>query len=173
GQPGGPTPTNNSGAGNVLLNQRTYKYDELSRRFQYDEAPVNGSSFVASGVTTQRPPSITPGPLNPPNISTQVIYDPNSRLAQRIEDDLATTTTQYDGVNRPVLVTDPVGNTSASTYDADNNLVRKVDTDLSQKSGVANETFMTNYQYESHNRLTIVSDNCQNTRRTAYDSRNN
>jgi RHS repeat-associated protein len=173
GQPGGPSPTDSSGAGNVLLNQRNYKYDELSRRFQSDEAPVNGTSFVASGVTTKRPPSIVPGPLNPPNISTQFSYDRNSRLVQRIEDDLATMTTQYDGVNRPVLVTDPVGNATASTYDANNNLVRKVETDLSQKNGVASETFTTTYQYDSHNRQTIVSDNCQNTRRRAYDSRDN
>jgi len=173
GQPGGPSPTDNSGAGNVLLNQRNYKYDELSRRFQHDEAPINGSSYVASGVTTTRPPSIVPGLLNPPNISTQVIYDRNSRLVDRIEDDLATTTTQYDGVNRPVLITDPVGNATSSTYDANNNLVGTVETDLSQKSGVASETFTTTYQYDSHNRQTILSDNCQNTRRSAYDSRNN
>src|SRR5260370_21568869 len=154
GQPGGPSPANNSGAGNVFLNQRAYKYDELSRRYQYDEQPVNGTSFVASGVVTVRPPSVTPGPLNPGIISTPVFYDRNTRAVQRIEDDLATTTTQYDGVGRPVLITDPVGNTTAFTYDADSNVIRKVETDLSQKAGVATETFTTTYQYDSHNRTT-------------------
>jgi RHS repeat-associated protein len=173
GQPGGPSPTDNSGAGNVLLSQRTYRYDELSRNYQFDERPINGSSFVASGVTTLRPPSITPGPLNPGSISTQAIYDRNGRMVTKIDDDLATTSAQYDGVNRRVLVTDPQGNTTSYTYDANSNVTRTVETELSQKSGVPSESFGTTYQYDSHNRRTSVSDNCQNTRRSAYDSRNN
>jgi RHS repeat-associated protein len=173
GQPGGPSPTNSSGSGNVTLSQRTWEFDELSRRYQYDELPINGSSFVAAGVSTARPPSVTPGPLAPPNISLQVIYDRNSRIVEQIQDDLATTAVQYDGVNRQVLRTDPQGNTIALTYDANSNLTATVETDLSQVSGVPAETFTTTYQYDNHNRQTSVSDNCQNTRRTAYDSRNN
>ena len=69
GQPGGPSPADNSGAGNVLLRLETYAYDELNRRFQADQQPVNGASFVASGVSTGRPPSVVPGGLNPPAIS--------------------------------------------------------------------------------------------------------
>jgi RHS repeat-associated protein len=120
-----------------------------------------------------RPPSVTPGPLNSGTISAQVVYDRDSRIVQQIRDDLSTTTTQYDGVSRPVLVTDPVGNTIASTYDADSNLITRVETDISQKAGVASESFTTTNQYDSLDRLTITSDNCQNTRRSAYDSRNN
>jgi RHS repeat-associated protein len=173
GQPGGPSPTDNSGAGNVLLRKQTFEYDELSRRYQVDDQPINGTGFVASGVVTSRPPSITPGPLNPGTISTQTIHDRNGRVTQRIEDDLATTTTQYDGVNRRVMVTDPERNTVQSVYDANNNLVHTVETDISQKAGVANELFTSSYQYDSRNRQTIVTDNCSDTRRTAYDSRNN
>jgi YD repeat-containing protein len=69
GQPGGPSPADNSGAGNVLLRLETYAYDELNRRFQSDQQPVNGTSFVASGVSTGRPPNVVPGGLNPPAIS--------------------------------------------------------------------------------------------------------
>jgi RHS repeat-associated protein len=173
GQPGGPSPTNSSGAGNVLLRRQTYEYDELSRAYQADDQPINGTGFVASGVVTTRPPSVTPGPLNPLTISTQSIYDRNSRLVQRIEDDLTTTTTQYDGVDRVVMLTDPAGNTVQSSYDANNNLIQTVETDISQKSGVSSETFTTTYQYDSRNRWTSISDNCSNTRRSAYDSRNN
>jgi RHS repeat-associated protein len=173
GQPGGPSPSNNSGTGNVLLHQSDSLYDELSRRYQYDEQPINGSSFVASGVTTTRPPSETTGPLNPGDISTQFIYDRDSRLVQQIGDDLTTTSTVYDGASRRVMVTDPSGNTSAFTYDANNNLIQTVDTDLSQKSGVSSETFTTTNVYDAHNRLTSVTDNCGDTRTTAYDSRDN
>jgi RHS repeat-associated protein len=173
GHPGGPSPADNSGAGNVLLKQRAFEYDELSRNYQFDERPVNGSSFVASGVATVRPPSIATGPLNPGSISTQLIYDRNGRTVQQIEDDLATTAVQYDGVNRRVLLTDPQGNSAAYTYDANSNVVQTVETELSQKSGVASETFTTTYQYDTHNRQIQISDNCQNTRRSAYDSRDN
>ena len=173
GQPGGPSPTNNSGAGNVLLRQRTAEYDELDRRFQYDDHPVNGSSFVPSGVTTVRPPSVTTGPLNPGAISEQFVYDRNSRLVQHIEDDLATTATQYDGVNRRVLETDPVSNTVEMHYDANNNVIMTRETDISQVPGVSSETITTTRQYDSRNRMTSMSDNCMNTRRSAYDSRNN
>jgi RHS repeat-associated protein len=128
---------------------------------------------VASGVTTVRPPSFTPGPLNPPNISTLYIYDRDSRLVQQVEDDNTVSMTQYDGMNRMVLRTDPQGDTIATSYDADNNVVQTVETDVSQKPGVANETFTTNTQCDSHNRMTSQSDNCQNTRNSAYDSRNN
>jgi RHS repeat-associated protein len=173
GQPGGPSPPDNSGVGNVLLRRQTFEYDELSRRYQLDDQPVNGTGFVASGVTTSRPPSVTPGPLNPGAISTQTVYDRNGRATQQIEDDLAATAIQYDGVNRRVLATDPLGNTVQTSYDANSNLIQTVETDISQKNGVASETFTTTYQYDSRNRQTSVSDNCSNTRRGAYDSRNN
>ncbi|MGO9272698.1 MAG: RHS repeat-associated core domain-containing protein [Terriglobia bacterium] len=117
--------------------------------------------------------SETVGPLNPVAISTQTIYDRSSRVVQRIEDDLATTATQYDGVNREVRVTDPQGNTTAYTYDANDNEVQKVETELSQKGGVASEAFTGHYQYDNHDRLTVTTDNCGNTRQSAYDSRDN
>jgi YD repeat-containing protein len=173
GQPGGASPTNSLGTGNVLLRSQTSEYDELSRRYQIDDLPVNGSSFVANGVTTSRPPSETTGPLNPGDISTQAIYDRNGRIVERIDDDLNTTSTQYDGVNRPVLRTDPQGNLVQTTYDADSNVIQTVETDVSEKSGVNNETITTTYQYDSLNRRTISTDNCGNTRQWAYDSRNN
>ncbi len=130
GQPGGPSPTNNSGAGNVPLRRQTYEYDEVSRRYQTDNQPINGAGFVASGVATVRIPSVTPGPLNSGAISTQTIYDRNGRAVQVIEDDLATKSTQYDGVNRAVMATDPVGNTVQTSYDNNNNITSTVETDV-------------------------------------------
>lgn len=170
GRIGGPSPTNNSGAGNVLLSQRELKHDELNRVFQQDEL-----LFVSSGVITVRPPVLTEGPLTPSDgrISLRVIHDRNSRKVREIQDDLDTTIVEYDGVDRTVKTTDAEGNTESYTYDANNNRVQKVETEQSQKAGVATETFTTTYQYDTVDRLTRVSDNCQNTNRYAYDSRNN
>jgi RHS repeat-associated protein len=173
GQPGGPTPGNNSGAGNVLLRSQTFLYDELSRQFQENQNPINGTSFVAAGVVTARPPSVTPGPLVSGVIASRTIFDRNNRITQRIEDDLATTLAQYDGVNRRVLITDAQSNTLQTTYDNNNNVIQTVETEISQKSGVASEVFTTAFQYDSRNRRTLLSDNCANTSRSAYDSRNN
>ena len=166
GSPGGT-------GSNTLLKYQSSEYDEMSRAYQVDDQPVDGSSFVASGVSTARPVSESVGPLKPGAISSQTIYDRNGRIVQQIDDDLTTTTTQYDGVNRIVRVTDPQGNTTTSTYDSNDNEITSVDTDVSQIGSVSNETFTTSYQYDNHNRLTIATDNCGNTRDSAYDSRGN
>ncbi len=170
GSIGGPSPTNNSGVGNVLLSQREFKDDELNRIFQQDDL-----LFVSSGVSTARPPVLSEGPLTPADgrVSLRTIFDRNSRKAREIQDDLDATTVEYDGIDRVVKRTDPEGNIVSNTYDANNNVIQKVATERSQKSGVATETFTTTYQYDALDRLTRVSDNCQNTNRFAYDSRNN
>lgn len=170
GRIGGPSPLNNSGAGNVLLSQQESKYDELNRIFQQDDL-----LFVSSSVSTARPPVLTEGPLTPGDgrVSLRTIFDRNSRKIREVQDDLDTTNIEYDGVDRTVKSTDAEGNTVSNIYDGNNNLIQKVETERSQKAGVSNETFTTSYQYDFLDRLTRVSDNCQNTNRSAYDSRNN
>ncbi|HKV33738.1 MAG TPA: RHS repeat-associated core domain-containing protein [Pyrinomonadaceae bacterium] len=170
GRVGGPSPTNNFGAGNVLLSQREFKHDELNRVFQQDDV-----LFVSTGVGTARPPVLTEGPLTSGDgrVSLRTIFDRNSRKVRQIQDDLDTTLMEYDGVDRMVKTTDGEANIESYTYDANNNLIQKVETERSQKAGIATETFTTTYRYDALDRLTRVSDNCQNTNRSAYDSRNN
>jgi len=167
---GGPSPTNNSGAGNVLLSQREFKHDELDRIFQQDDV-----LFISIGVVTVRAPILTEGPLTPNDgrISLLTFYDRNSRKIREIQDDLDTTVMEYDGVDRIMKTTDPEGDIGSFAYDGNNNVIQKIEMEKSQKAGVATETFTTTYQYDSLDRLTRNSDNCFNTNRYAYDSRSN
>lgn len=168
GPTGGPSPTDSSGSGNVLLSQRELHYDELNRMFQQDDL-----LFLVT--RTIRPVALLEGPLvyGDGKVSTRFIYDRNSRLIKEIQDDLDTTITEYDGVNRVVRRTDPEGNQVVLTYDGNDNVIQQVEIEQSQKAGLANETFSTTFQYDALDRLTKTSDNCRNTMRYAYDSRNN
>ena len=153
-----------------MLNQREFKHDELNRVFQQDDL-----LFTASGVVTGRPPVLIEGPLyaGRRQHSLRTIYDRNNRKVREIQDDLDSTLMEYDGVGRVVKITDPEGNITLNTYDGNSNLIQKVETERSQKVGVSNETFTTTYQYDTLDRPTRISDNCQNTNGSAYDSRNN
>ena len=116
-----------------------------------------------------------PGPLVPGDaaVTTQYVYDRNSRRVREIEADLDTWRTAYDGVDRVTQITDPEENTRTFEYDANSNLVELIERDVSQRSGVAPETFVTRHQYDAIDRRTRSIDNCGNTDRAAYDSRDN
>ena len=66
---GGPSPTDSSGAGNVLLSQREIKHDELNRAFQYDDL-----LFISDGVNTVKTPQLTEGPLTPRDGRLSMLY---------------------------------------------------------------------------------------------------
>lgn len=170
GRVGGPSPTNNSGAGNVLLSQRESKHDELNRLFQQDDL-----LFISAGVALVRGPVLTEGPLTAGDgrVSLRTVHDRNSRKVRATQDDLDTATWEHDGVDRVVRTVDPEGNAIAYGYDKNNNVVRVTETELSQKLRVAPEAFTTTRHYDTLDRLTRVTDNCGNTHRSAYDSRNN
>src|SRR5262249_35897966 len=121
---GGPTPTDNSGSTNVLLTSTEYKYDELNRAYQQDDA-----LFVPAGALLVRPAHLIEGPSTPLDgkISKRTMYDRNSRVVQEIQDDLSTITNAYDGVNRLISTVDPERNTTTHTYDENNNVSSTVE----------------------------------------------
>ena len=170
GSIGGPSPSNTLGSGNTVLSQREFRRDELNRAYQIDDL-----LFVAVGVVPLRRPVLTEGPLSPGDqkLSRRLIFDRNNRVVREVQDDLDTSSKDYDGLNRITKATDPQGNSKAYSYDANNNAILQVAAEVSQKQGVSTEIFTTSYQYDALNRLTVVSDNCKNTTRSAYDSRGN
>jgi len=167
---GGPSPTSMDGADNVDLEITEYQYDELNRMFQQ-----NRLLFVAVGVSTQRPPSITDAELTPGDgkVSTRYEYDRNSRQTFTIEDDLGTHRADYDGVDREIKKTDPGNNTIEYAYDDNDNLIETRETDVSSLAGVPNEAFLTTRFYDALNRTQQVVDNIGQTHYFRYDSRNN
>jgi RHS repeat-associated protein len=189
GPVGGPTPTSNRAATftqpltlqsirQPLLSQVEFKYDELGRSFERDDR-----LFVYNGVTYVRSPQLTDGPLGSANdgvVVTRYEYDRNSHRTFVIEDDLSTSQTLYDGVNRVIEQIDPEENRVQFVYDDDNNVVKTIQTDVTSRDAMTagnvpdlTETFISINVYDSLNRLIRTTDNLGNTRRYQYDSRGN
>jgi RHS repeat-associated protein len=144
-------------AGNVRLAETTYSNDAMNRRVQADQ------SFFDTTTGT----NIAGG-----HAISQTIYSPNSQILKTIDADNHTNSTAYDSANRRSLVTDAKGNTTAYTYDANNNVLSTAEVDLSDLS-TPSETFNTAYQYDAQDRLVLTVDNIGNTTSFAYDSRDN
>jgi YD repeat-containing protein len=189
GPVGGPSPRSNAAATftqpltlrsfrQPLLSQVEYKYDELGRMFER-----NDQLFVYNGVTYVRTPVPRDGPLGAANdgiVVTRYEYDRKSRRTFLIEDDLSTFQTFYDGVDRVIREIDPELNEVLYTYDDNNNTVKVVEIEITQRSDVAagkvpdlKETFTTINVYDSLNRLIRTTDNLGQTSRSHYDSRDN
>jgi len=170
GRNGGPSPTDNSTLGNVLLRRTFFRHDELSRIYQLDRA-----LFTTPGVDYDRPPELMDGDLSPGDarVTLRAEFDRNSRTAFRIEDDGDLVRFEYDGANRLILAVDGENNEVRNAYDDNGNLARTTEIDRSPEGHVADETFVSLYQYDALNRVTRAVDNLGHTRRFAYDSRNN
>jgi RHS repeat-associated protein len=189
GPVGGKSPTSNAAATftqpltlqsfrQPLLSQVEYKYDELNRQFERDD-----KLFVYQGVEYKRAPVLQDGPLGSSNdgiVVTRYEYDRNSRRTFTIEDDLSVFQTRYDGVDRVIREIDPELNEVLSTYDDNNNTVKVVEIEITQRSDVAagkvpdlKETFTTLNVYDSLDRLIRTTDNLGQITRNHYDSRNN
>jgi RHS repeat-associated protein len=189
GPVGGKSPTSNAAATftqpltlqsfrQPLLSQVEYKYDELNRQFERDD-----KLFVYQGVEYKRKPVLQDGSLGASNdgiVVTRYEFDRNSRRTFTIEDDLSVFQTRYDGVDRVIREIDPELNEVLYTYDDNNNTVKVVEIEITQRSDVAagkvpdlKETFTTINVYDSLNRLIRTTDNLGQTSRNHYDSRDN
>jgi RHS repeat-associated protein len=174
GLAGGPSPTDNAGAGNVDLRIAHSSYDELNRVFQQDQ-----ELFVSAGVATVRTPDIADGSLTPADdrVTQRYEYDRKSRRTFVVQDDEDTSRMDYDGVSRRIREEDPEGNTIEYAYDDNNNLIETRETDVAQVAGVADEVFLSTQFYDSLDRLSMRVENTLDfigqATRYRYDSRDN
>jgi RHS repeat-associated protein len=172
-----------------LLSATETLYDELGRSFQTSQVlfvntiPTTGTPDVAEGASDIGKGSLTPGQTDPiPGVSGVTIlgrvsdrteYDRDSRSTFRVQDDLDTSRTFYDGVGRVIETVDAAGNTVEAAYDGNSNVIETRRTDVSQVPGVANEVFLTTNFYDSLDRLQQTVDNLGESASYRYDSRNN
>lgn len=164
GPNGGPSPTNANGAGNVLLSDTFMLFDELSREFQMDQALFANTTAVGPE-----------GPLTAGDgkVTMRYEYDRNSRKTRVLNDNNHETRLEYDGVDRVFRTVDELGNELLSTYDDNHNRLTLTEIEKSPEGTVADETFVTAYQYDSIDRKTRLTDNLGNQTAYTYDSRNN
>lgn len=161
---GGPSPTNNSGAGNVLLSEMTMKFDELNREFEHNQR-------LFANTTTVGPE----GPLTPGDglVTMRTEYDRNSRRTRMLDDNIHQRVFEYDGIDRVVREIDELNNEMVTTYDDNHNPVQTVEIERSPEGIVPDEIFTTTRQFDTIDRLTVEIDNLGNVMTYAYDSRNN
>jgi RHS repeat-associated protein len=191
GPVGGPSPTNNQAATltqpltlqsirQPLLSQSESKFDELRRVFERADRLFD---YRSQGVNYARAPQLSDGPLGGANDGVVVArfeYDRKGRQVFTVADDLDTTETRYDGVDRVSEQIDPEGNRVRYTYDAKDNVVKIVQVELTSREAVGaakvpdlTETFITINVYDSLDRLIRATSNVGQTRRNHYDSRDN
>jgi len=160
-------PPGNPGAGNVLLQDSLLQYDELSRRYQVDNA-----LFLSTGFTAVHPVN-----LNDQNsdgfVTTRTVYDAMSRGVFTIEDDLQVTEFVYDGASRPVEVIDAIGNRIVREYDNNSNVIRETSIEVSPTAAIPDESFSSTHVYDQLDRLVRTTDHAGQTNRFDYDSRGN
>ncbi|MDC1287530.1 PKD domain-containing protein, partial [Gammaproteobacteria bacterium] len=144
-------------AGNVRLQESTTAFDAMDRP----------TSTIESFFDTASQAGIDDG-----IVLTLLEYSDNSQLVRIVDDNNHATTMEYDTANRKRLVRDAKNNTTSYEYDDNSNVVRTTEVELSDLGNPA-ETFVTQFNFDNHDRLIRTIDNVGNTNDYAYDSRNN
>ncbi|MBI4613834.1 MAG: RHS repeat protein [Planctomycetes bacterium] len=169
GHPAGPSPTDDSGSGAILLARGFASYDELSRAFQLDQ-----ELFVDADTRgrLKRPADLQEGALTPGDnkVTTLLEYDRSSRRTFTTTDDLEVFHTRWDGMNRVTVTGDPLGNEVELFYDKNSNVLRVVEREQTP-DGRLRETFEWLAVFDSLDRLIRTTDPVGQTRRLVYDSR--
>lgn len=135
-----------------------YKYDKEDRLVEVTNAKGDSKKFVYD--TAGRMIEAVDELGN----SIKMKYDENGNVT-KIKDayDVTVTTTEYDNMNNPKVITDALGNKVTSNYDSLGRLVEVVD-QLNRS---------TKYTYDAMNRLTKVVDPLEGESSQTYDNEGN
>jgi RHS repeat-associated protein len=144
-------------AGNVLLSQMTYTYDQEDRR------TVSDAAFLDPTTQTN---------IGSGHAITTTSYNGKSQVLTVTDANSNVSTVVYDGACRRSIVTDAKSNTVTYIYDPNNNVTEKTEVDLSDL-GTPSQSFLTSYVYDNLDRRIQSLDNIGNTNRFAFDSRGN
>ncbi|MYY80838.1 MULTISPECIES: DUF6531 domain-containing protein [unclassified Streptomyces] len=113
--PGGVTLTAYDAVGNVEA-----VTDPSGAKTTYGYDPANRLASMTS------PRGNVQG-TDPAKYTTTYGYDENGNLTKTVDPTGATTTTEYDALNRPTLVTDPLKGVTETKYDANGNVIQIID----------------------------------------------
>lgn len=143
---------------NVRLKELSRTYDEINRLVREDVAFFDTETGL---------------PLEDGSATRKTFFNSSSQVI-RVERDIGSRAvdTAYDTADRPLRVTDGMGNTREYTYDENSNFRLVTETDVSEL-GASSQVIVTNATYDSLNRLISVMDNAGNTNQYGYDSRGN
>jgi YD repeat-containing protein len=117
GSPGGPTPRDRSGEGNVLLSRTGFEHDERGRLRRVERGLFGGSEA-------------------PSTLVESFVRDGEGRVLRRDGADGASgpaTSFEYDGAGRVALEVDAAGTRTERVFDGNGNVVRELETARSQE----------------------------------------
>jgi RHS repeat-associated protein len=120
-----------------LANTTGYGLDSRSNRTRVTDALNNETRIVYDGINRElktvrdlndngAEPNALPGDIGPDIVTTQ-IYDDNSRVIGRTDDNGNTTTYNYDALNRQVGTVYADGTANSLAYDVHHNPVTRID----------------------------------------------
>lgn len=142
---------------NVLLSETTFHYDFMDWLDFTHVAHFN---------------PVTLAPIGDGLATTETRYAPNGQVTQVIDDGGHITRTLYDTANRRAAVEDALLNRTEFVYDANSNLVRTTESELSDLSNLP-QVFVTRFFYDGLDRQVRMVDNINSIMRFEYDSRGN
>ncbi|MCP5519360.1 MAG: RHS repeat protein [Verrucomicrobiales bacterium] len=172
GPNGGPTPETDDPSDN-LLEETRWHYDARNRVTQIDRklfANAQPEADIQEGAD-----DLGKGNLVPDDgaVNTRFEYDALGRRTFLVQDDGDVYETRYDGAGRPVVVTDPLGNSVEYAHDDCGNVIETRATDVATDEGTGTEVVLTTFLYDALDRLIARVNNLGHTRRFRYDSRDN
>ena len=144
-------------AGNVRLAEQSCDYDDMDRCTECRTEHFDTASQlpIGDGQSTQ-----------------SCTYNDCSQALSCTDDNAHTTSYAYDTANRCSSITDARGNSVVYVYDANSNVAQTTETDKSDL-GNPDEVFVSLYDYDALDRLTLIIDPVGNTGAYLYDSRSN
>ncbi|QNN23312.1 hypothetical protein HED60_13850 [Planctomycetales bacterium ZRK34] len=173
GPVGGATPTNRNGTSNVDLAQSITRFDEAGRVYegQQDVFLATGTMLPSGRAITHTgggleinstanghtgTATLTSGGTS--YVLMRMVYDRSSRVAQTIQDNAAVTDSTYDGANRRLSETDPLGNVVEYEYDGNSNttLITRTEQCTITTPTVDPEVFRSAMRYDSLNQPVVI-----------------
>jgi YD repeat-containing protein len=166
GTVGGPSPTDRTGSGNVVLFDARFAFDEVNRPTRRDLL-----LGMPKGASTARPAVLEEGSLDPADglISRVTEYDAAGRPTFVTSDHGATQALTYETRGWLAEIEQPDGSSRVRTYDAAGALIEEEVIDLD--SGTArSESYLTTHFYDALGRRTMSVDNIGRAHRFIWDS---
>jgi RHS repeat-associated protein len=158
-----------------LLSQTQFEFDELNRPIR-EKHRLFSYSNVENRID-QLPHKIFEDGIW---ITSRYEYDRKNRLISRIDNEGNVDRFVYNSMDWVCTIFDPEGNEIHYTYDANGNITKMTQIEITNRSGVTSalvpdlkETFTTINVYDSLNRLIRTTDNIGHTSYFEYDSRDN
>ena len=145
------------GTSNVLLSRVSCVYDAMGRKIRQAAAFFDPATQV---------------PLDDGEVVTSNIYNDCSQIICSRDDNGHMLWTSYDHANRVRSITDHLGNTITTTYDANGNVLYREQTDIPDSGGDP-EIYVFSNRYDGLNRCVYQVDSGGNARQYFFDSLGN